>query len=688
MGTNREIKSDGQINITSTQTNVSGDLDVTGSINNLTFPSGTGVNGQALVTNGSGTLSFGDVVGGGAGGINHITNTRATTDTTGYSTYADAAATTPADGTGGSPNITFTRNTTNPLRDGGDFKIAKDAANRQGQGVSNDFTIDIADKARKMIISFDYDASDSDYADGDIKIFIYDVTNTSLIRVNGEDLKGGKGKHYAQFQTASNSISYRLIFHISSTNAAAYDVFLDEISVGPQTISHGTIVTDWESYTPTFNGNTFDNINFQFRRVGDSIEVKGYAQNNGAPGSNNAAFSLPSGLVIDTAKVGASRKNVLGFGFRLDDSGGYSDPPGITAYYNSSSDSKLFIASGDQATAQMNQLGWDSILTGDNDAFAISAFVPIAGYSSNAKISEDFSGADVKANADLSSAVTISEVAGTQTDIVFNSEEIDSSASYNNSTGVFTVPESGRYLITAQIDTTAHNDWAEGDFLKIGVEKNASGRHYERIVEVQEAPHQTLILAPNLSVADDFVKGDALNVYIDAQYSGSGTLQASGGYFSITKLATAQTQLENETVACKAFVNADYTHSDANTNTIQYNATDFDTHAAFNTSNGVYTVPVSGYYIVSANVVLTSATGHFQIRIAQGGASRVYAFNEANDDNIAGLDLSDIDYYEKGEDIRIYLDSVGVTEDASYVISGNSSINNNSVNQVSIARLK
>ena len=62
MGTNRDIKSDGNVNITSTQTNISGDLDVTGSINNFNFPGSDGDNGQALVTNGSGTLSFADVL--------------------------------------------------------------------------------------------------------------------------------------------------------------------------------------------------------------------------------------------------------------------------------------------------------------------------------------------------------------------------------------------------------------------------------------------------------------------------------------------------------------------------------------------------------------------------------------------------------------------------------------------------
>ena len=224
MGNNRDIKSDGSINITSTQTNISGDLDVTGSINNFTFPSVDGLDGQTLVTNGANVLSFADGGTGGGSGVNYITNPRATTDTTGYATYADAAATTPADGTGGSANITFTRNTSTPLRDGGDFKISKTAVNRQGEGIGYNFSIDNTDKSKKLIISFDYDASHAGYSDDDVRLFIYDVSNSNLIRVNGEDLKAGKGKHYAQFQSASNSTSYRLIFHVASTNAAAYDV--------------------------------------------------------------------------------------------------------------------------------------------------------------------------------------------------------------------------------------------------------------------------------------------------------------------------------------------------------------------------------------------------------------------------------------------------------------------------------
>ena len=173
--------------------------------------------------------------GGGSGGINYLEgdNNTAENGVGDWATYADAAAVNPVDGTGGAATLTFTQNSTTPLRGDADFKFAKDAADRQGEGAGVAFTIDKADKAQKLTISFDYDASDANYADDDIRISVYDVTNANLIRINGEDLKGGQGTHYAQFQAAADSTSYRLIIHQSSTNATAYNVYLDNVKVGP-----------------------------------------------------------------------------------------------------------------------------------------------------------------------------------------------------------------------------------------------------------------------------------------------------------------------------------------------------------------------------------------------------------------------------------------------------------------------
>lgn len=55
---------------------VGGTLGVTGqsTLSGLAYPTSDGTNGQAIITNGSGTLSFGDVASGGGGGVDEITS--------------------------------------------------------------------------------------------------------------------------------------------------------------------------------------------------------------------------------------------------------------------------------------------------------------------------------------------------------------------------------------------------------------------------------------------------------------------------------------------------------------------------------------------------------------------------------------------------------------------------------------
>jgi len=152
------------------------------------------LNGQQL----SQSIANGQL--GGGGSINYIKNPGAESATTGWATYSDAAQNIPVDGTGGTATgLTFTRSTTTPLIGSGQFSLAKDAANRQGKGVSYDFTIDRAYQATTLGISFNYNAGSLTVANGitppnndgttstnagnsDIEVFIYDVTNSVLIQ--------------------------------------------------------------------------------------------------------------------------------------------------------------------------------------------------------------------------------------------------------------------------------------------------------------------------------------------------------------------------------------------------------------------------------------------------------------------------------------------------------------------------
>ena len=278
---------------------------------------------RTYVDDGSNLVPVGS--GDGAGGINYIKNSDIDVSLSGYVTYADAPGMQPVDGTGGTASITIVRNTTSPLRGKGDLKISKPASNRQGDGVSYNFTIDYADSVSPKVqeISFDYRAS-SGFSFGnpqnpttnpsDIVVYIYDVTNNKLIQPTPFTMDGS-GKFLGKFQNNAGSTSYRLILHVATTNASAWDFWADNIKVGPQDKTHGVAASDWKSYTPTFNsGFTVGagSTRFFWRRVGDSMEIKGMFQleSGFSMGTGDFTFSLPDGYNIDTGKIPQMGNNI------------------------------------------------------------------------------------------------------------------------------------------------------------------------------------------------------------------------------------------------------------------------------------------------------------------------------------------------------------------------------------------
>lgn len=241
----------------------------------------------------------------GSGGINYILNSDAEGGTTGWATYADAAGTVPVDGTGGSPNITLTASTSAPLRGLQSFLITKDAANRQGQGVSYDFTIDPADVSKSLKISYDYSASAAYTGSTGTEYmvtYVYDITNAVQIPSSNIYMPRGSGTQEVTFN-ATTSTSYRLEFHIAGTGTSAWTYKYDNVQLGPQEVILSAAMSNWESYTPTFSAGwgTTTNVSFRYRRVGDTIDIMGSFE-MGTVSAAEASFTLPSGLTVDSSK--------------------------------------------------------------------------------------------------------------------------------------------------------------------------------------------------------------------------------------------------------------------------------------------------------------------------------------------------------------------------------------------------
>lgn len=558
----------------------------------FTLPDGDGTSGQALKTDGAGTLSWGNASGG-SGAQNYIENPDAEVDTTGYAVYADAAGTSPVNGTGGSGNVTWTRSTSSPLRSTASFLLTKDAANRQGEGVSYDFSVDTADQAKVMQISFDYLVSSGTFVAGtsstssDVTVWIYDVTNSVLIQPSSFKLLSNSStisdKFNATFQTASNSTSYRLIFHVGSTSASAYVLKFDSIAVSPSTYVYGTPVTDWKNFTPTGSWSTNTTYTGKWRRVGDSMELDVSLTLAGAPTAAGLTVNMPSGYTIDTTKISATTGGstpILGVGTSWDS--------GTTIYqgyvtYNSTT-SVIVYANGASSTYTNAQQVSNTVpmtwASGDIQSLKFS--VPILGWSSSVQTSDQTDTRVVAARAYRSGNQSVSTAA--ETDIVFNATSFDDVGGMNTSTGVYTIQVPGKY----RVKTSLYISSAASEVFTLSIYKTG----------VQVGQRFFTATSDAMVEVDDVlncVAGDTIKSTIDSTADTSYTIIGSSvaTFTTIERLSGPLAIAASESISFAA-----HTSTTAATTSAPfiYTVKEHDTHGSYSTSTGKFTAPSAGKY--------------------------------------------------------------------------------------------
>ncbi len=531
-------------------------------------------------------------IGSGSGGsINYITNPDAESGTTGWATYADAAATNPVDGTGGSPTLTITRTTTSPLRGTGSFLITKDAANRQGEGVSYAFSVDSADKAKVLNISFDYEIASGTFVSGDssdLRVWIYDVTNSALIPVSPYTIQGGGSNQWTfkgVFQTASNSTSYRLIIHVATTSASAWGFEFDNVVVGPQVQLLGSPVNDWTAYTPSWVGlGTVASTTGFYRRVGDSIEVKFFVEAGTVTGST-LTMSLPSGLSIDSVKVGGNNKWLLGNSTNSNAGGGsgvFIVSVGAAIVYDSSDATKVFFAPLNAADSTSNTFGNPaaaSSVVNTSGQISGTFIAPISGWSSTVLMSND---TDTRVVAARLSGDPASASAGNP--IIFPTTDFDTHGAYNASTGRYTVPVSGIYDVCGMIgngSTTRGLNLYVDAVISIALGNATGSANSAYIGQAKLNAGQVIDIRP-----DGTLDAQSNSTLIISRRSGPSAIAAT------------------ETVACRYSSSTGTTLTKSANNTVPFAVKDYDTHGAFVTDT--FTCPIAGKYRVSSNILLSS----------------------------------------------------------------------------------
>jgi hypothetical protein len=520
--------------------------------------------------------------------FNSITNGDALTGVVGWATYADAAGAAPVDGAGGSPNVTFTRNTSNPLRGAASFIFAKDAANRQGQGASYDFTIDNSSKSKVLQIQFDSIVNSGTFVaggqttDSDVTVWVYDVTNARLIQPTTYKIFGGStvvaDKFVSNFQSSADSNSYRLIFHCSTTSANAYSLKIDNVVVSPTTLSYGTPITDWQTYTPVTQGlGTLSGTRTLWRRVGDSVELSIRFLNSANTGSYQ--FGLPPGLVNAPSPKLNSGVNSVGYYFKA---GTANDNHGGMILARPGESFFIFGVPHTFGGATIDPLSIASTEITAGLIYECKAEIPIAGWSAQVQ-SSDVNDQRIVAARYFRSTTQSPGIVNYDTRDYDTHNAVTTGASWR-----FTAPISGIYKVQAGIYSGAAD--------AIALYKNG--------VIVNRLSETTASIQQNGSTEIYLNAGD----YVHFQNTvGSLVANSQYNYVSISRVANPASITSTETVAARYTVLVGATSS---TSTPVNGATKvFDTHNAVTTGGSWrFTAPVRGLYRINTCLYAGSAS--------------------------------------------------------------------------------
>lgn len=553
-------------------------------------------NGISLVPVGSGS--------GSGGGINYISNPGFEDGTVnGWTGYDDGASSRPTDGTGGTATgLTMTASSTTPLRDTYSALIAKDAANRQGKGHSFDFSI--AREDRFSILSIEVPAlvtsgsynPGTDTTDSDLIAYLYDVTNARLIEPSGFRVMANSTfptRNRMTFQ-ATDSTSYRLIFHVATTSASAWTMQVDDISVGPQVLGQGSPAQYLGALATSSTWVTNATHVGKYWRTNDGfLEADVTISLTGAPTAASLILNLPSSLSIDSDRqstIGSSA--IVGSGIVLDSG---STLYKLAAKYETANSVRLMVApdTGSGFIRDMvNSIDSTTPMTFANaDTVTVKYRVPIVGWAGPTIMSSAAALPVIAAKYSLTS----NETTAANADHImtnFTTRVYDKSGAVSGST--FTAQEPGLFRFRLRATTTSIA-WTTTDVITAFLVKNGATQ-FEKIVneKVMASFTDRLFLAGEGTL--ELNARDTVQLNIRNQNSGAVPVIDSAGfnYWEIEKLPSRQQIAASETMLVRA--NGSTTTVNNTTPTVIFPTVNKSTHgsAIYNPSTGVFTVQAPG----------------------------------------------------------------------------------------------
>lgn len=537
--------------------------------------------------------------------INYISNGKATDSAEGWVTYSGLPTSQPESGLGGSANVTFTRNTTNPLSGNADFVFTKDAVNRQGQGASFGFILNESDVNKVLTVSFDYTVLSGTYSTGDLTVYLVQdpsaagsgpvVTQPAGFQIQSIT-SGNATRHIATFQLSKGSFPYgdcRLCFHVASTSASAYSLAIDNVVLGPQVVQYGAPITDWQSYTPSTQGfGTPTNMNVYWRRVGGDIQVRG-SFTAGTVTAAGARLNFPPGIVSTTDTVADTIIGTFGRGNSNNSKGGFILKQNGQAFVGFGPADTF---SGTANASLSTQLATSVVISSEKLSFEF--FCPIQGWSSTVQMSDDTDTRVVAAIYDRSNTQSLT---GNVTDIGFPTLRKDTHSAWNGTQ--FTAPVSGFYCINGSIQlsvqvATLLSAYKNG-LLDIVLNDNRGTdeiKHFSGTVFLNAGNTISVRSAQSVTIAP----------------------QGRSTYISIYRLSGPSAIAASETVAAGYLMTTSQAVT-ALVTPMNFSTKLYDSHGAVTTgASWNFTAPISGLYSISGYFLPAAQASAFLYKNSSG----------------------------------------------------------------------
>lgn len=269
---------------------------------------------------------------------------------------------------------TLAQETAAPLAGSASYKYTQAAGSLNDYIVSPAQAVDLRFRGQTCTLYFPYQYNGNN---ADITPVFYDATNAAVL-LSGSDValagtNGGTQIYRVNVTIPTTCTSIRVGFQTRVLNSGKILLF-DDVVLTSDTTVYADIanITEWQDYTPTFQGfGTPTNIQFQWRQVGENVEIRG--KFTSGAGTGECRVGLPNGLTSSaTDKIPSIQS--IGVWFRNAVSSGHGGSvlvePSVT--YVSFSDNTAF------SNTSSNPLTKASNILGSGEGMSFFASVPCA----------------------------------------------------------------------------------------------------------------------------------------------------------------------------------------------------------------------------------------------------------------------------------------------------------------------